>query len=250
MPPTGSSASLATIFLTPRESHECFVYLSQQGLQIVYTLLHVRRSRQEFQIDELLRDFRDMFSRALQHRLGLLDHTSPERLRLLRPLLEISLFAREFLWTTKVFHVTVTRIVRRNLNCRKILDGTFCVCSPSTLAFSVMTSLVKLCDNLFNRQRHQANNRRLQTLPAKSMFLVLLLRPKNCNSLLRFSNEDSTQTRQTTVFQQFVTVPSPVNQAPTKAQLSTTTQQETNNKTNAAQTLRNATVMIQYDYLS
>ena len=48
--------------LTNRECHECRVHLLQHELQITHSSLHVRRNRQEFLIDELVRDFRYLFS--------------------------------------------------------------------------------------------------------------------------------------------------------------------------------------------
>ena len=49
--------------------------------------LLLRRSRQEFTIDELCRDFRQLFSCPLQHHLGLLESLQRRKPRFLRPLL-------------------------------------------------------------------------------------------------------------------------------------------------------------------
>ena len=72
----------SVICLITREGHECCAHLLQHELQVLYSSLLIRRSRHEFHIDELLRDFRRLFSRSLQHHLGLLGHASKERLHL------------------------------------------------------------------------------------------------------------------------------------------------------------------------
>ena len=73
------------------------MHLRQHELQVLYSSLLVRRSRQEFTIDELCRELRRLFSGPLQHHFGFLDHSSEEYLSLLRPLLEILFLTREFL---------------------------------------------------------------------------------------------------------------------------------------------------------
>ena len=83
--------------------------------------------RQELETDCCRRDFRRLISRPLQRHLRLLDHTSEECLRLRRPLLKILLAAREFLRTTKAFHIDGTRSVLPNLSCREIVDRSRCI---------------------------------------------------------------------------------------------------------------------------
>ena len=48
--------------LINRESLECCVHLLQRELLVMCSALPARSSRREFQIYELLRDFRDLFS--------------------------------------------------------------------------------------------------------------------------------------------------------------------------------------------
>ena len=45
-----------------RESRKRCMHLLQHKLQVLYSSLLVRRSQQEFTIDELCRDFRSLFS--------------------------------------------------------------------------------------------------------------------------------------------------------------------------------------------
>ena len=86
--------------LITRQSHERCMHLLHHKLQVLFSSVH---------------NFRRLLSCPLQHHLRLLDHTSEERLRLLRPLSEILLSARELLRTTKTFHINETRSVLPNL---------------------------------------------------------------------------------------------------------------------------------------
>ena len=126
------------------------VHLLQHEHQIVHSSLHVRRS-QEFMIDGIFRDFRDMFSCPLQNYLGLLDHTSKERLRLHQPLLKI------VLGTAKTFHIDKTRSVFPNLSCREIVGRSHCICKSSLIgnaSFQRDYLLLKLRENLLNSHGH------------------------------------------------------------------------------------------------
>ena len=67
--------------------------------RFLHSSVLVRVCRQELEINCCRHDFRLLFSGPLQHHLRLLDHTSEECLRLLRPLLEILLSASEHLRT-------------------------------------------------------------------------------------------------------------------------------------------------------
>ena len=117
---------------TTRESHERCVHLLQHKLQVLYSSLLVRRSRQKFTVHEFCRDFRRLFSSPLQHHLGLLDHSSEECLFLLRPLLEILFLAIEFVRTTKAIPINETRSVFPNLGCREIVDYPYCFLPSGT----------------------------------------------------------------------------------------------------------------------
>ena len=66
-------------------------------------------------INRCRHDFRRLLSGPLQNHIRLLDHTSEECLRLLRPLLEILLTSSEFLRTSKTFHINETRSILPNL---------------------------------------------------------------------------------------------------------------------------------------
>ena len=82
---------------------------------------------------------------------------SKECRRLLRPLLKIFLFASQFLRTTKALHVSQTWSVFPKLSCRETVDGTYCFCQFSlinNLGFQRDNFLMKLSDDLLNRQRH------------------------------------------------------------------------------------------------
>ena len=83
----GATMSFASVI---RESHECCVHLLQHKLQDSHSSVLVRIRRQELEINRRRRDFRRLLSGPLQHHLRLLNHTSEESLRLLRPLLEVS----------------------------------------------------------------------------------------------------------------------------------------------------------------
>ena len=97
--------------------------------------------------------------------------------------LKIFLLASQPIRTTETFHVYETRSVFPNWSCREILDGTYCVLKSSltsSLGFQRDHLLLKLCDNLLNRQCEQTPE---ESKPdAKPVFLVLLLRQWNCNS--------------------------------------------------------------------
>ena len=146
--------------------------LLKHNLQVWRTSLNVRGSRREFQISMLSRDVRTLFSYPLQHDLGHLDHSSKERFRLLRPLLEIFLLASELLRPIETFRVNETRSVFPNMSCREIVDGTHCCCQSGligNLGFQRDHFLLKFCDNLLNCQRNPSridnvsNNSKLHT---------------------------------------------------------------------------------------
>ena len=59
-----------------------------------------------------------------------------ERLRILRPLLKILLFAREFLRTTKASQVDETRSILLSLSCREIVDGSYCISKSRLISYS------------------------------------------------------------------------------------------------------------------
>ena len=118
----------------------------------------VRIRRQELETNCCRRDFLRLFSGPLQHHLRLLDHTSEECLRLLRPLLEILLLATELLRTTAAFHIDETRSVFPNLSCREIVDCSHCI-GKSKLCCHLSSQreqlLLKLRHNLLHRHRHR-----------------------------------------------------------------------------------------------
>ena len=94
------------------------MHLLQHKLQILHPSLLIRLRRQQFTVDEFCRDFRRLFSSQLQHHLGLLDHCSEECPRLLRPLLDILFFAREFLRTTQAIHLECLSELELQQGCR------------------------------------------------------------------------------------------------------------------------------------
>ena len=134
-----------------------------------------------------------------QHHLGLLDPTSEECLRLLRPLLEILLSASEVLRTTEVFHNDETRSVIPNLSCREIVDCSHCI-GKSRFCCHLISQreqlLLTLRHNLQHRHRHRhssefrkfvqqaiAATRQGQHVPANSRSLQLPREtPNNCSS--------------------------------------------------------------------
>ena len=113
-------------FIT-RESHERRVHLLQHKLQVLHTSVQIRVAGQELEIDGSHRDLDRLLSSPLEHHLRLLDQATEECLSLLRPLLEILLFAREFLRTTQALHIDETRSVFPNLSCREIVDRSHCI---------------------------------------------------------------------------------------------------------------------------
>ena len=144
--------------LVTRESHECCVHLLQHKLQVMNSSVHIRFTRQELEINCCRRDFRRLFSGPLQHHLRLLDHTSEECTRLLRPLLEILLTASELLRASEAFHMDETCSIFPNLSCREIVDCSHCIgksrfcCHLSSQREQL---LLKLRHNLLHRHRNQ-----------------------------------------------------------------------------------------------
>ena len=100
-----------------------------------------------------------VFSCPLQHHLGLLDDTSEECLRFLRPLLKILLVLR----TTKAFQIDETRSVLPNF---ENVHRSHCVCE-SRFCGNVSSQreqlLLKLRHNLLHRHRHRSSSDRGST---------------------------------------------------------------------------------------
>ena len=118
----------------------------------------VRIRRQELEINRRRRDFRRLLTGPLQHHFRLLDHSSEECLSLLRPLLKILFFAREFLRTTEALHINETRSVIPNLRCGKVVDRLYCICESrfcSNLSSESEQLLLKLRRYLLHRHRHR-----------------------------------------------------------------------------------------------
>ena len=101
------------------------VSLLQHKVQVLHSSVLFRVRRQALEINCCRRDFRRLFSGPLHH-LRLVDHTSEECLRLLRPLLEILLTTSELLLTTEAFHIDETRSVFPNSSWREIVDCSHC----------------------------------------------------------------------------------------------------------------------------
>ena len=90
---------------------------------------------------------------------GILD-SSKECLSLLRPLLEILFLAREFLRTSKTFHIDETRSTFPNLGCGQ-QSCLYCGCnldSCSILSFKSEQLLLKLNLLLLHRSRHRSSS--------------------------------------------------------------------------------------------
>ena len=135
--------------LITRERHECFVSLLQHNVQVLHSSVLVRVRRQALEINCCRRDFRRLFSGPLQHHLRLVDHTSEECLRLLRPLLEIFLTTSELLLMTEAFHIDETRSVFPNLSWREIVDCSHCTGKSRFcrhLSYESEQLLLKLCN--------------------------------------------------------------------------------------------------------
>ena len=130
--------------------------------RFLHTSVQIRVTGQELEIDGRHRDVDRLFSGPLQHHLRLLDHASEECIRLLRPLLEILLFAREFLRITKAFHMDETRSFFPNMSCREIVDRSCCFSESrfcSHLSSECEYLLLQLCHNLPHRHRHRSYTR-------------------------------------------------------------------------------------------
>ena len=87
-------------------------------LPVLYSSVHIGIRRPEC----CRRDFRRLFSCHSNIISDSLITTSEDCIRLVRPELKILFLAREFLLTTKAFHIDETRSVFPNLSCREIVD--------------------------------------------------------------------------------------------------------------------------------
>ena len=103
-------------------------------------------------IDEFCRDFRRLFSSPLQHHLGLLDHSSEECLRLLRPLLNISPLPENSFGRPRPFTSMRLGVSFRTRTVARLLICPYCFCKSrlcSNLSSEIEQFLSKLRHNRF-----------------------------------------------------------------------------------------------------